>query len=73
MNIPNNRLSHWHRDQIVQHIWKRWHIEYLNTLQTRSKWRTPSPPIKTGDLVIIRDDNLHPINWSRGRIVNIYS
>ncbi|XP_055527689.1 uncharacterized protein LOC129720261 [Wyeomyia smithii] len=41
-NIPLNRLRHWHQVQkILQDIWKRWHVEYLTSLQPRPKWSHP--------------------------------
>jgi hypothetical protein len=38
-DLPKNRLSRWQLvKQLTQHIWKRWSLEYLHTLQQRSKW-----------------------------------
>jgi len=39
-DINENRLTCWQRvDQIRQHFWKRWSLEYLHSLQERSKWK----------------------------------
>ncbi|XP_062558125.1 uncharacterized protein LOC134223002 [Armigeres subalbatus] len=39
--IPENRLRLWERVQRhTQQFWKRWHQEYLTTLQQRYKWST---------------------------------
>lgn len=44
--IPFNRLCHWQQTQkIFQDIWRRWHTEYLSTLQPRTKWLKPSTTI----------------------------
>ncbi|KAJ8961944.1 hypothetical protein NQ317_001038 [Molorchus minor] len=50
-------------DAIVNQYWKRWHLEYLSTLQSRQKWNTPSCPAKVGTLVVIVQDNLPPLQW----------
>ncbi|XP_042912542.1 uncharacterized protein [Parasteatoda tepidariorum] len=37
-NVSHNRLSLWHKTtKFVQLIWKKWHKDYLSTLQQRSK------------------------------------
>ncbi|KAJ8956901.1 hypothetical protein NQ318_014319 [Aromia moschata] len=43
-----------------QHFWKRWNLEFLHTLQQRSKWTDPSTPIKT--------IHLPPLHWRVGRV-----
>ncbi|XP_051165958.1 uncharacterized protein LOC127284527 [Leptopilina boulardi] len=70
---PTNRLSSW---QLVQKLksdlWKRWNREYLNELNVRSKWHTGSADIiKLGTLVVLRDDNLPPLRWSLGRVIEL--
>ena len=40
----------------------------------RKKWHKGSTKnIQVGKLITIRDDNLHPMRWSLGRIVAIHS
>ncbi|XP_073953554.1 uncharacterized protein [Choristoneura fumiferana] len=41
---------------------------YLHTLQTRSKWLSPSSPPQVGELVLIKEDDLPPLQWRLGRI-----
>ncbi|XP_035898857.1 uncharacterized protein LOC118506181 [Anopheles stephensi] len=37
--VPENRLTQWrHVQQLMRHFWNRWHKEYLQQLQPRSKW-----------------------------------
>ncbi|XP_055701637.1 uncharacterized protein LOC129800919 [Phlebotomus papatasi] len=72
-DIPADRLGKWqHCQQIVEHFWKRWHKEYLHTLQTRNKWKNITPPVKINDLVLIRNDQLPPLKWTMGRVTNIH-
>ena len=72
-SIKTNRLSRWQRsEQIVQHFWKRWSVEYLSTLQQRFKWTAKRTDLQVGDLVLIRDDNLPPNKWRLGRITQVH-
>ncbi|KAJ8977222.1 hypothetical protein NQ317_002475 [Molorchus minor] len=43
---------------IVNQYWKRWHLEYLSTLQSRQKWNTPSCPAKLSYKIIFP-----PLQW----------
>ena len=56
---------------ITKQFWKRWLLEYLPTLQSRSKWQTNQTNIKPGTLVILKDDNLPRGRWPLGRIVDV--
>lgn len=68
-----SRLS---RLQVIQKIyktiWSRWHLEYLTTLQARNKWYTHGHNIQLGDLVLIKDENSPPLQWRRGRVIELY-
>lgn len=71
--IPSNRLRQWQLCQkLFQTIWKRWHLEYLATLQPRSKWCSQPVSIKEGQLVVIKRENTPPMSWPTARIVHVY-
>lgn len=56
-----------------QHFWARWRTEYLHHLQQRSKWQTScdsSPQV--GDMVMIQEDNVPPMSWPLGRLVEVH-
>ncbi|KMQ87772.1 hypothetical protein RF55_12859 [Lasius niger] len=73
LNTKENRLSRWQRiEQIKQHFWKRWSVDYLNELQQRTKWKINAPSLKPGDLVIVREDNTPPLCWPLARIETVY-
>ncbi|XP_043478184.1 uncharacterized protein LOC122508729 [Leptopilina heterotoma] len=58
--VPTNRLS-------------RWHKEYLNELNTRKKWnKKGSEEFTVGAMVLVKEDNLPPLQWSIGRIVEVH-
>ncbi|XP_050308278.1 uncharacterized protein LOC126744769 [Anthonomus grandis grandis] len=67
-----NRLSRW---QLLQRIhrdfWNRWHREYLHTLQQRAKWLDPIGEVEIGTMVVVKNENLHPLQWLLGRIVEL--
>ncbi|CAG7724968.1 unnamed protein product [Allacma fusca] len=72
-DAPINRLNRWQKlQQMVQQFWRRWVDEYLTRLQARPKWCTEEPNMKTGNLVIIKDERLPPSKWKLGRIVECH-
>ncbi|XP_073984819.1 uncharacterized protein [Rhodnius prolixus] len=65
--------SKWAMAQLtVGQFWKRWHKEYLLEQQAMLKWHSPSFPAAVGQIVMIMDDNLPPLQWSIGRIVKLH-
>lgn len=72
---PPNRLTRWRRvTQLSQQFWYRWQREYLSTLQAREKWCTSKGPnLAVGTIVLVREDNLPPLQWKIGRIIEIHS
>ena len=72
--LPSNRLSAWQLiSKIRQDFWKRWHKEYLNELNIRSKWNDNGDEVKIGMLVLLEEDNLPSLQWALGRIHEIHS
>lgn len=53
-------------------FWQRWSKEYLETLQGRTKWATTERGAEVGDLVVVKDQNMPPGQWKRGRITEIF-
>lgn len=68
-----NRLSRWQYVQrLTQQFWRQWSNEYLSDLQ-RNKWKSSSEPLYIGEIVLIRDDNLPPTKWLKGRVVQTFT
>ena len=68
-----SKLKKWHLCQaIVQHFWDRWSREYLQTLQSRSKWKTPQPNLEPGDIVVIKEDRTFSCHWPLAKIIRTY-
>ncbi|XP_055923722.1 uncharacterized protein LOC129954081 [Eupeodes corollae] len=67
-------LNRWQRVQwLMQQFWHRWKNEYLHTLQQRNKWkRNKFIGLQLNDIVIIRDDNIPPLKWKLGRVMELH-
>ncbi|XP_063920382.1 uncharacterized protein LOC135135288 [Zophobas morio] len=72
--ISSNRLSRWQLIEACrQHFWRRWSKEYLTTMQSRAKWHHTSAKVpEVGTLVVLKDDNLPPLQWPLGRITQLH-
>ncbi|XP_070072144.1 uncharacterized protein [Drosophila takahashii] len=72
-HIAVNRLDYWQNVQaMLQGFWKRWHQEYLTTLQQRPKWNTERKNVATGDIAIIKDSNTPPAAWALAHVIGVY-
>lgn len=68
-----NWLSRWQRvQQMTQQFLKRWSSDYLNQLQTRTKWRDQKESPKINDVVLIRDENLPLAQWQTVVITELH-
>ena len=71
--VEPSLLKRWNMCQaMVQQFWTRWSLEYLHQLQRLQKWRKPTPNLKIGDVVVIRDDQLFTNHWPLGRVIQTY-
>ncbi|XP_046595309.1 uncharacterized protein LOC107218924 [Neodiprion lecontei] len=72
-DIPPNRLSIWQNiRRMRQSFWDRWHKEYLSELNAHYRWTTWCHAIKKGSFILIRDDNLPPMQWRMDRVTTIH-
>ena len=73
-DVAENRLRRYQlTTKLVQHFWHRWQKEYLCNLQQRRKWSKISPEqLTVGDLVLLREDNIPPLQWRLARIIETY-
>ena len=52
-------LKRWKLVQYLSHhIWKMWKTTYLQTLQSREKWKNSTPNFQVGDVVLLKDETL---------------
>lgn len=67
-------MEHWARiSAIKQRFWQQWSRDYLNELQCRTKWFKEAPNVTVGSMVVIHEDNLPPLRWTMGRVINCIS
>jgi len=60
----------WRRVQyLANQFWTRWKKEYLHNLQIRQKWQTRKPNIKTGDIVILCEEDKPRSDWRLARVI----
>lgn len=72
-HLKLNHLSRWQLlVRLHQDYWNRWHKEYLQTLFQRHKWTDSSCPIGIGTMVVLKSDNIPPLRWAIGRIVETH-
>ncbi|UYV64954.1 hypothetical protein LAZ67_3002556 [Cordylochernes scorpioides] len=65
--------SRWNMVQVLRNsFWSRWTKEYINSLQQRNKWRLSQDNLKPNQLVLIKEDNLPPLQWRLARILEVY-
>ena len=57
---------------IMHHFWIRWHQEYVQTLQGRTKWRKIQPNLQIGDIVILKEKWPKMLHWPLAKIVDVY-
>ncbi|XP_055634307.1 uncharacterized protein LOC129774571 [Toxorhynchites rutilus septentrionalis] len=69
-NININRLSRFQEiRRSVQDLWRCWSRDYVNQLQQRSKWKTTLTDVQNGQLVLMKQDNVPPLQWPLARII----
>lgn len=69
----SNRLSRLQEmKRAVQDFWRRWSKDYVSQLHQRPKWHKVSEDVKTGQLVLLKQDQLPPLQWNLGRIESTF-
>ena len=70
-DITNLYKAQWKQVQTLANVfWNRWRHEYLQTLQVRSKWSQSRPNVEIGDVVLVKDKDVHRSDWPMGIITN---
>ncbi|XP_039285280.1 uncharacterized protein LOC120351552 [Nilaparvata lugens] len=71
-DVNLNRLKHWKLiEALHQHIWKRWLLEYIHTLQQKTKWNKANRNLQVGDLVMVHQPT-PPLTWPLARIIDVH-
>ncbi|KAK7575924.1 hypothetical protein V9T40_012210 [Parthenolecanium corni] len=64
----NDRLEIQHK--IIRSFWQLWSKSYLAQLQSRSKWKSTSPNLVVGDVVLMKDES-PPLQWKLARVSKV--
>lgn len=71
LDIKDIYKEQWKRTQVLADMfWKKWREGYLQTLQTRRKWKTDTRDVKNGDVILLKDKCLPRREWAVGVVVN---
>ena len=71
--LLENRLNAWQNlKKIKQHFWSKWHNEYLNHVNIRHNKLSSYPQLKKGQLVILIEDDIPCMEWTRARIHEVH-
>ena len=71
---PNDlHIAQWRQVQYLANVfWARWKKEFLPLLQTRRKWVKEYPNLRVGDLVLLKNQELHRNEWPRGLVAQVF-
>lgn len=59
----------WRRVQyLADQFWIRWRREYLQSMQTRTKWQGTRRNLRAGDVVLVREEGAYRNDWPIGRV-----
>ncbi|XP_008190207.1 uncharacterized protein LOC103312011 [Acyrthosiphon pisum] len=71
--VPQNRLRRFKLMQAqFQIFWKRWLSEYLPQCQRKGKWLKRTRSAVVGDIAILKNELLPPLQWPLVRITEIH-
>lgn len=72
VDSPRPLVNRWKLvNQCVQSFWRRWRDEYLQTLQTRTRWMSNDRNLIIDDMVIIKDPHSPPLQWRIARVIGV--
>lgn len=75
-DTSNEKLSIVNRkrllDQLVDSYWRKWRLEYLQTLQGRQKWYKMESSLQIGTVVLLNQDNTPPLHWPLGVVTEVH-
>ncbi|VDI17881.1 Hypothetical predicted protein [Mytilus galloprovincialis] len=65
--------AQWKRVQYLSNVfWKRWRVEYLQTLKCRQKWTQERENIQEGDVVLLKDNQVNRLSWPMGIVTKTF-
>lgn len=55
---------------LSQGFWKRWHHEYITSMQQRPKWQRSKRNVDVGDVVLLYESHIPAAKWILGKVTN---
>ena len=76
INMTYSMRERWdQRKALLKSFLKKWHEQYLPTLQSRQKWKTTKPNLKEGTFVLVKDPGVGSLKkqymWPMGIITKV--
>ncbi|CAC5372300.1 unnamed protein product [Mytilus coruscus] len=72
-SVKDMYKSQWKHVQVLANqFWKQWNLQYLQNLQTRSKWPIENRNLQIGDIVLMFDVSLPRNQWPTGIIDEVF-
>lgn len=73
-DVNENRLVRWQRvEQIRQHFWRRWSMNISVRYKNDPNGKPPKTQLQSNQLVLIKQPNLAPLQWTLGRVQDVHS
>ena len=57
---------------LAEQFWRRWTLEYIQTLQPRQKWQSEERNLAVDDIVLLYEEQVPRSKWQVGRVVEVY-
>jgi len=57
---------------LANSFWTKWKTQYLHNLQGRQKWHKPQSNIHKGDIVLVKNENIHRNEWPIARVIETH-
>ena len=71
-NPVDPRIQWKYVQSLADTFWKRWRSEFLTTLQKRRKWQSETLNLKPGDVVLLRDKEVHRNFWPLAVVERVF-
>lgn len=57
--------------ELANHFWRRWTVEYLPMINRTTKWHTKAEPLRVGDIVVICDNSAPRNQWEKAVVAEV--
>ena len=73
LSVKDMYKSQWKQVQVLaEQFWKQWRAQYVQSLQVRKKWHQDCNNLKEGDVVLMKDSEVHRNHWPVGIVETVF-